>query len=543
MAKVEYNAAIYEMTGSVSGTTFQRNNSGTIVKKKSANIKLGSFKQVSQRLAMNYLVKLWHSLSYSNKVLWETFASSYTRYSYWNKEKTLTGFNWFTSINSNRLSCGASYTATPPSYVTPLFCPVFKTLALNDGLFIQFENFPTAHGYYLLIFATPPLRQLNSQSRKSLRLIKVIEADQILSHDLTSDYEDYFGFSWPMSGSEGDWNVLIACSCVDSSTFISGQFYLSSSPIDLTFSSASFGNSFSTVNTMPVGLLTRGVNYVSDGICLSFGMGGAGLYRSSDYGLTWSFQYTFPASTIMYDADTDSAGVVCAACASSANIYRSTDYGQTWSLVYNAATESSIFSILYLGNSIWIAGTGNGALILRSVDNGVTWGSVGSVGTGTQVQSMAIGKNGRIVCVISSTGESYYSDDQGATWSASGNLSGITNIYSVIYLGNSLFICSVLESGDIWSSSDNGLTWAYLSNPGTTTRSVCLASFLPGMVFLGSWNSGIIYKSVNNGTSWSSLGTILSQSRVYSLAIAFFKGLLCGTFNSSLTGLDETGIE
>lgn len=226
MARVLYSAEINELKGSIGGTTFQRNNSGTISKLKTSLTRTPSGKQNDFRLAFASLSRLWAATSYENKVLWNSFALANTKFSYWNVEKVLTGFNWFVHINQNRLVCGQSIAASPPVYAAPLFCPEFSVYTTNAILEIDFPVFADKNSYYLFVYCTPPIRQLNLQSRQKLRLVSIASPTSSLYHAFTSAFVDYFNISWPPSSSSGDFNLLCAVSAVDSTTFIAGQFYL-----------------------------------------------------------------------------------------------------------------------------------------------------------------------------------------------------------------------------------------------------------------------------------------------------------------------------
>lgn len=233
MARVEYSSIVNEIKGSIKGTSFQRNKSGTIAKGKSVLVFNPSVNQLVSQSDFNYVVGLWAALTFANKELWIAFALANTKFNYWNEEKTLSGFNWFVSLNSNRLLTGQALFTAPPAYATPLFCPEFNLNVAAESLDIEFVSFPTASDYYLFIFATPPLRSVNLQSRRHLRLISVIAPSSAESHEITAAWESYFNLVYPSSTVSNSYQILAAVSCVDSVTGIAGQFWLANNYLSL----------------------------------------------------------------------------------------------------------------------------------------------------------------------------------------------------------------------------------------------------------------------------------------------------------------------
>jgi len=540
MARVLYSAEINELKGSIGGTTFQRNKSGTISRLKSTLVYNPTFKQNSFRLAFSGIVNLWSVISFSNKLLWNAFALANTKYNYWNVVKVISGFNWFFHINQNRLACGQAYAPGPPVYSTPLFCPAFQTFALSDSLSILFDSFSEKDNYYLLVYATPPIRQMNLQSRQKLRLIKIIDPTPVLWHDLTTEFEDYFNFSWPSASNNEDYNILIAVSCVDKNTFIAGQFYLSNSPLNFDFdpfliysSSTDLGQQFSQTQI-------KSMSYLGNGICLAGTYNSAYILRSTDYGATWSNLGQQIVVNFILSIAFLNYGICLAGTSNSGSILRSTDYGITWSDLGQQSTETSIFVMFYLGNGICLAGTAPLGKILRSTDYGETWSNLGQQYSEVQIKSMCYLGSGICLAGTAPLGKILRSTDYGVTWTDLGQMYSEIIIASMCYLGNGICLAGTSSTGKILRSTDYGVTWSDLGQQYSQTSINVILYLGWGVCFAGTYDSAYILRSTDYGVTWSNLGQQSTETLIYSGAIAFNKSLLFGTgslgkiFNSTL---------
>jgi hypothetical protein len=82
---------IGELSGSVNGQTFARNKSGTIVRQKFSPCNPNTLKQAKNRTRFSSKNGAWHTLSDSQKQLWNEYA----------KQRNNTGLNEFISLNLN----------------------------------------------------------------------------------------------------------------------------------------------------------------------------------------------------------------------------------------------------------------------------------------------------------------------------------------------------------------------------------------------------------------------------------------------------------
>lgn len=507
MARVIYSAEINELKGSVGGTTFQRNKSGTISKLKSHLTYNPSSGQLISRSVLASLTRLWHSLSMSNQLSWNSFAAAHTKYSYWNVEKNLSGFNWFVHVNSNRLACGQSYSATPPSYATPLFCPTFFTLINNDGIGFSFDSFPERDSYYLFVFATPPIRQVNLQSRRSLRLIAVIDPDNLTIYDLTSAYEVAFNLSWPPASVSNSFNVLLAISCIDKNTFIAGQFYLDNYFFNADITPSLFADSYNAYTSPGKTLIVQGYGYTELGICFFCDNPNNKLFRSSDYAANWSDLGSILSTSSVRAPIVVSEGVYLAGTSSPGYIIRSTDYGLTWTNVFSYAGESQFFSLAYLGNGVCLATSAQNGLIFRSTDYGLNWTQITNPVTVQVIYSICVCGSGIIVLGTDTSGQILRSTDNGLSFSVVTPAYGQTYIYEMTYCGNGVILAATYPNGDIFKSTDYGVTWSVVFTISTGNRVVNIMYCGFGVVLATSGTPSKVWRSTDYGATWSILAS------------------------------------
>jgi hypothetical protein len=116
MARIIYGSIITDIKGSIGGLTFQKNGSGTIARLKPRKNKTNTQKQRDQQPRLKQVQKEWNELTLVNKILWNDFAAVNNKIGLDGQEKKLTGYQWFLSINENRLLFEDSILLVPPVY-------------------------------------------------------------------------------------------------------------------------------------------------------------------------------------------------------------------------------------------------------------------------------------------------------------------------------------------------------------------------------------------------------------------------------------------
>src|SRR4030042_1417483 len=196
MARITYGALVTEITGSIAGTTFQRNSSGAIGRQRAYTSVNPSVLQSGNQVQLADLVTLWSTLSSADKNGWNAIASSYQHTTPWGNQKTLSGFQWFMCCNRQLLSVGQPVISAAGAYAIP---PTPNAFLMNydaGGLILGFSTAYTSNPHYVVMYATPPIRSNLLDLKKSAFIIDVRIYNSITALDVTSIYCNYFNITW-----------------------------------------------------------------------------------------------------------------------------------------------------------------------------------------------------------------------------------------------------------------------------------------------------------------------------------------------------------
>jgi len=197
MARATYGSIIINLKGSIGGTTFQENASGKIVRCRPRITRKQSPKQNNRNILTAIVVSLWHSLTTTQQALWAAFAAAHTKDNYYGETKTLTGFNWFTSINSYRNLCGKTHLYEPPAYSLPTAVPAFTFRVTGNGVFIDFDSQFSAAESNLFIYSTPIIPDYSTKTRRKYYYTYFTDSATVQSIDFTSEWETAHGMKFP----------------------------------------------------------------------------------------------------------------------------------------------------------------------------------------------------------------------------------------------------------------------------------------------------------------------------------------------------------
>jgi hypothetical protein len=193
MARVTYGGGITNFAGSIAGTTFQKTRSGNIARTRTTRPSRTTEKMAETQLSTFDLLRLWRELTFTNQLAWNSFAALHTRIDPYGRTTILSGYNWFISINSNRLLCGTAAAVTPPTYTLPTPPDSLFLQADADLLSITYEMHATPVNTKLVILTTPAFIGTKTSYVPLLRLTEVITP--------LIDDEHYITASWSLTHS------------------------------------------------------------------------------------------------------------------------------------------------------------------------------------------------------------------------------------------------------------------------------------------------------------------------------------------------------
>jgi len=224
MARVTYGESITEYAGSIGGVTFLRNASGPIAKLRSSPPVNPSPYQSTYQGNLATLVAFWPTLSQEIKHDWDVFAAAHPHTTPWGVEKTLSGYQWFVSVNLNRLFVGKSILPSPPFWVAYSPPGAFTSDVTPTYINIHFDVLWTPDTYWV-IYASLPLRQSSLKLRRSLFFVLYVQStDPVLTLDFTSYYIALVNIVWATFYASADCSIIVRLKQLDPDSGLASAF-------------------------------------------------------------------------------------------------------------------------------------------------------------------------------------------------------------------------------------------------------------------------------------------------------------------------------
>lgn len=194
MARIVYTLG--ELTGSIKGLTFQKNTAGSIVRMRPSPSKTATNKQTSAHIKHITWLFQWQQLTQVQRDSWNTFAGTFTKINRYGQTRTLTGQNWFESLNYYRADLSETQFTNPPTHSLPTAPPAVSitltepsiTLTIAPGY--DYTNNP------LLVWVSPPTRISKGFLNPTRRFATFILTDPAGPFNLTSFWETATGLPW-----------------------------------------------------------------------------------------------------------------------------------------------------------------------------------------------------------------------------------------------------------------------------------------------------------------------------------------------------------
>lgn len=214
MARVTYGALITALQGSIGGWSFHVNRSGQIARLRPASFRSRTGKQNTEIANFTSLISGFSALTLVQKTAWDAFALANTKITKWGEVKTLTGQNWYVSINAKREQLSLARLDVPPTFLLPNGNNNF-TLVVDATKIEVTKAVPASPANTSLIFwGTPPILRTTTSLRSELRFLVVDQSQPFGVIDLTTDWETAFNTSWPPSPSASNFNIFIGMQIV-----------------------------------------------------------------------------------------------------------------------------------------------------------------------------------------------------------------------------------------------------------------------------------------------------------------------------------------
>lgn len=194
MARIVYTLG--ELKGSIGGVTFQNNASGHIVRQRPIVRKSSTIKQQASHASHQNLLHEWDLLTVTEKDLWNAFALVHTKVDKFGQTKSLTGANWFLSVNYMRLLMSLSILTSPPAYSVPSPAPTFTIQLFPDKILIFINPTYSTVSSNLIIWGALPTTRVMPTINRIRKYITIITAPFSNPFDITTAWETATGLTW-----------------------------------------------------------------------------------------------------------------------------------------------------------------------------------------------------------------------------------------------------------------------------------------------------------------------------------------------------------
>lgn len=228
MASIQYSALVTDIKGKIQGSVFQKGSTRNIIRNKGATMRKS---QPSQQLVHQKLQDLrreWSLRSLAEKSSWNAFAATYQRTDKFGTLRSISGYNFFVSINSNRLQLGLTVLASAPVYVAPAAVPT-SFLYLNE--FSMGINFATPIDFsqdQLIIYASDQMKVGTLNYWNKLRYIKTMTVAGTMGFNINNEWSTLYGKSWPPVGGAGNFDIGVGLFRININSGIATPWLLTS---------------------------------------------------------------------------------------------------------------------------------------------------------------------------------------------------------------------------------------------------------------------------------------------------------------------------
>jgi hypothetical protein len=221
MARIVYT--IGEIFGSIGGLTFQRNRSGKIVRSRPTVGKKSTTKQqISHSKHQNFL-SLWQSLTTSQKDEWNLYALTFQKTNKFGENKTLTGQNWFESVNYWRQKLSLPLHTSPPPHTIPPGPPTFKLKISDNDIEVIITTSFNFDENALIIWVTKPTLKITNSINQIRKLAKIATSAPLNIIDITNEFVEATGLQWKPYEIFPNTNIFVCLESVNKASGITSS--------------------------------------------------------------------------------------------------------------------------------------------------------------------------------------------------------------------------------------------------------------------------------------------------------------------------------
>lgn len=247
MAIVTYGSGITNIVGSIGGNTFQNTAAGATLRRRPRQKANATSNQLAKLSLTGKLANLWQSLSLGEQDAYNSYASIYQRTSVFGRNKKLTGYQWFYSMNYPALVNSFTIANVPPAHIS-IAAPTNVSYSLLAGILRIIGNGPASAGhYYLYIRISLPTVNSNKRPTTVLRVLPLLASALSFDYDITALYQAATGINPATLPSNGLYRLYAEVSIFDSTSRLYSPISPSSftpATLDLGIGAMAVGYSF-----------------------------------------------------------------------------------------------------------------------------------------------------------------------------------------------------------------------------------------------------------------------------------------------------------
>lgn len=209
MARVTYGSGVTELAGSIGGVTYQKNASGNIAKLRANPTVNPTLLQSTYQRNLAQCVSHWPTLTQAQKDGWDTLAAAHDHTTVWGETKTLSGYQWFLSVNLIRVGWGRAILDSAPTWSAEV--PPDAFTIETSATYIRAAWSPDYDPvHYNVFYMSLPLRQSSLKLRRSLFVVAMRQlTTPMTNYDLTSEFEALAGVTWSTFYATADCSIII----------------------------------------------------------------------------------------------------------------------------------------------------------------------------------------------------------------------------------------------------------------------------------------------------------------------------------------------
>lgn len=193
MARIIYSALVESISGSIKGTTFQKNAYGYTIKAKPNMVNPNTQEQRRRKSSFSQAMQAWRNLTDANRLAWDAYANTFPIPSRKNPSAYLSGFNAFARWHGLRFLGSHVVLPDPSGPQGTISVGTIELVIDGASLNILIDAVETEGPFLCFIFATRPLGNTVSFVKGWTRIITALDSTGWPDFDITTGYTLKFG--------------------------------------------------------------------------------------------------------------------------------------------------------------------------------------------------------------------------------------------------------------------------------------------------------------------------------------------------------------